>query len=147
MKIIVQNKKASHDYFLEAKYEVGIQLVGSEVKSIRLGKVNINDAFVQIRNGEAFIVNMHVAKYDFGNRYNHEETRTRKLLLHKIEINKLLSQSKEAGYALIPLKVYLKDGLIKLEIALAKGKKNYDKRETLKEKDMQLRIKKQMKQR
>ena len=147
MKIIVQNKKASHDYFIETKYETGIKLVGSEVKSIRLGKANINDAFIQIKNGEAFIINMHISKYDYGNRFNHEETRTRKLLLHKKEIDRLFSQTKEAGYSLIPLKVYLKEGLIKLEIALARGKKNYDKRETLKEKDMQLRIKKQLKQR
>ncbi|CCV64577.1 SsrA-binding protein [Alteracholeplasma palmae J233] len=145
MKIVAQNKKATHDYFIETRYEAGIQLLGSEVKSIRATKVNLNDAHVNIRNNEVYLLNMHISKYDFGNRFNHDELRTRKLLLNKKEILKLQSKIKEDGYTIIPLKVYLKDGLIKIEIALAKGKKNYDKRESLKEKDMQMRMKKQFK--
>lgn len=147
MKVISQNKKARHDYVIEDSYEAGIQLLGSEIKSIRLGKANINDAFVVIRHNEAFISNMHISKYVFSNQFNHEETRTRKLLLHKKEITKLFSKTREQGYTIIPLKIYLKEGLAKVEIALAKGKKNYDKRETLKQKDQDLRLKKIMKSR
>ncbi|MCF7932248.1 MAG: SsrA-binding protein SmpB [Acholeplasmataceae bacterium] len=147
MKVISQNKKARHDYMLEDTMEAGIQLKGSEIKSIRLGKANINDAFVVIRQGEAFISNMHISKYTFSNQFNHEETRTRKLLLHKKEILKLFAKTREQGYTIVPLKIYLKEGLAKVEIALAKGKKNYDKREALKEKDQDLRLKKIMKSR
>jgi SsrA-binding protein len=147
MKIISQNKKARHDYFIEDTYEAGIQLLGSEIKSIRLGKVNLNDAFVTFRNQEAFVNNMHISKYDFSNRFNHEETRVRKLLLHKKEIVKLFSKTREQGYTIIPLKIYLKEGLAKVEIGLAKGKKNYDKRETLKQKDQDMRVKKMLKNR
>jgi len=147
MKIISQNKKARHDYFIEDTYEAGIQLLGSEIKAIRLGKVNLNDAFVTFKNQEAYVNNMHISKYDFSNRFNHEETRARKLLLHKKEITKLFSKTREQGYTIIPLKVYLKAGLAKVEIGLAKGKKNYDKRETLKQKDQDLRVKKMLKNR
>ena len=142
MKIIAQNKKARHDYFIEESYEAGIQLLGSEIKSIRGGKVTINDAFVTIKDGEAFVHNMHISKYEFSNQFNHEETRTRKLLLHKKEIFKLFSKTREQGLTLIPLKIYLKEGLCKLEVGLAKGKKDYDKRESLKEKDQEMRLKK-----
>ncbi|PKK92720.1 MAG: SsrA-binding protein [Tenericutes bacterium HGW-Tenericutes-6] len=145
MKIITQNKKARHDYFIEETYEAGIQLLGSEIKSIRLGKVNLSDSFVTFKNGETFVNNMHIAKYDFSNRFNHEETRPRKLLLHQKEIVKLFSKTREQGLTIIPLKVYLKEGLCKVEIGLAKGKKDYDKRETLKEKDQQMRMKKNLK--
>ena len=144
MKIITQNKKATHDYFIETKYEAGIILKGSEVKAIRLGKVNLNDSFVFIKNQEVFINNMHIAKYEQANLFNHQELRVRKLLLNHKEILKLISKTKEQGYTIIPLKVYLKDSLIKLEIALAKGKKNYDKRQTLKQKDMDMRLKKSL---
>ena len=147
MKIIAQNKKARHDYFIEESYEAGLKLLGSEIKSIRLGKVTVNDSFVTIKDGEAFVHNMHIAKYDFSNRFNHDETRPRKLLLHKKEILKLFSKTREQGYTLIPLKVYLKDGLAKVEIGLAKGKKDFDKRETLKEKDADMRLKKLMNRR
>lgn len=147
MKIISQNKKARHDYFIEETFEAGIQLLGSEIKSIRLGKVNINDAFVTFKDGEMYVNNMHIAKYDFSNRFNHEETRARKLLLHHKEIVKLFSKTREQGYTIIPLKVYLVEGLCKVEICLAKGKKSYDKRETLKEKDTQMRLKKILKNR
>ena len=144
MKIIAQNKKANYEYFILEKYEVGIKLMGSEIKSIRAGKVNINDAFVSFRNGEMFVVNMHISKYELANRFNHDETRVRKLLLHRRQIDKLYGQTREQGYTLIVLKVYIKDGLAKLEIALAKGKKNYDKRASLKEKDQKLRIDKSL---
>ncbi len=147
MKVISQNKKARHDYFIEETFEAGIQLLGSEIKSIRLGKVNINDAFVTFKDGEMYVNNMHIAKYDFSNRFNHDETRARKLLLHHKEIVKLFSKTREQGYTIIPLKVYLVEGLCKIEISLAKGKKSYDKRETLKEKDQELRMKKILKNR
>lgn len=146
MKIIAQNKKARHDYFIIESHEAGIQLLGSEIKSIRQGKVNLNDAFVSFRSGEAFVSNMHISKYDFSNRFNHDETRPRKLLLHKKEIIKLYSQTKEQGYTIIPLKIYLKEGLAKVEIGLAKGKKDYDKRASMKEKDAEMRLKKVLKQ-
>jgi len=144
MKIIAQNKKAYHDYFIEENYEAGIQLFGSEIKSIRQGKVNLSDSYVTFKNNEAYVLNMHISKYDYSNIFNHEETRTRKLLLHKNEIIKLFTKTKLQGYAVIPLKVYLKDGLCKVEIGLAKGKKDYDKRQTLKEKDMKKRMDKQI---
>lgn len=147
MKIIAQNKKARHDYFIEESFEAGIQLLGSEIKSIRLGKVTVNDSFVLIKEGEAFVHNLHIAKYEFSNQFNHDETRPRKLLLHKKEIIKLFSKTREQGYTLVPLKVYLKEGLCKLEIGLAKGKKDYDKSETLKEKDQDMRLKKLLNQR
>jgi SsrA-binding protein len=147
MKIIAQNKKARHDYYIEDTFEAGIKLKGTEIKSIRLGKANLNDSFVTFKDGEAFVNNMHVAIYEQGNIFNHEETRARKLLLHKKEILKLYSRTKEQGYTIIPLKIYLKEGLCKLEIGLAKGKKDYDKRESLKERDMDMRLKKALKNR
>ena len=147
MKIISQNKKARHDYFIEETYEAGMKLMGSEIKSIRQGKVNLSDSYVTFKDGEAFILNMHISKYDYSNRFNHDETRTRKILLHKNEILKLFGKTREQGYAVIPLKVYLKDGLAKVEVGLAKGKKDYDKRQTLKEKDAQKRMDKILKHR
>ena len=147
MKIIAQNKKARHDYFIEDTFEAGVKLKGTEIKSIRLGKANLNDSFVTFKDGEAFVNNMHVATYEQGNIFNHEETRARKLLLHKKEIIKLYSRTKEQGYTIIPLKIYLKEGLCKIEIGLAKGKKDYDKRESLKEIDMDMRLKKVLKNR
>lgn len=142
MKLIAQNKKARHDYHIEDSFEAGIKLVGTEIKSIRLGKVTVNDSFVTFKEGEAFVNNLHISKYEQGNIFNHDETRPRKLLLHKKEIIKLFSKTREQGYTIIPLKVYLKDGLCKIEIGLAKGKKDYDKRESLKEKDQNMRLKK-----
>ncbi len=147
MKIITQNKKARHDFFIEETYEAGIKLLGSEIKSIRLGKVNLSDGFVTFKDGEAFVNNMHIAKYDFSNRFNHEETRSRKLLLHKKEITKLFAKTRIQGYTIIPLKVYLKEGLCKIEIGLAKGKRDYDKRQSLREKDQKMRIRKIIKNR
>jgi len=134
-KLICNNKKAYHDYFIEEKFEAGMVLTGTEVKSLRLGKANLNDAFAQVRAGEAYLNNLHISPYDFGNRSNHDPDRARKLLLHKKEIIKLFSKIREQGYTLIPLKLYFKDGLVKAELGLAKGKKHYDKREDLKKKD------------
>jgi SsrA-binding protein len=142
MKIIATNKKAYHDYFIEETFEAGMQLLGSEIKSIRLGKVSFNDAYITFKEMEAYVSQMHIAKYPFSNRFNHDETRQRKLLLHKREIIKLYAKTKEQGLTVIPLKLYLKDGLSKLEIGLAKGKKDYDKRESLKEKDQNMRLRK-----
>lgn len=134
-KMIAQNKKATHDYFIDDVFEAGIVLTGTEIKSIRDGKVQLKDSYVRILQQEAFWIGGHIAAYDFGNRFNHDETRTRKLLLHRKEINKLIGHCKDSGVTLIPLSLYLKDGKAKLELALARGKKNYDKRETLKQKD------------
>jgi len=127
IKTIASNKKARHDYFIEDIYEVGISLSGTEVKSIRQGKVSIKESYCSIKNGEVFILGMNITPYDHGNIYNLEPTRERKLLLNKREINKLIGQTKEKGYSLIPLDVHIKNGWIKLDIALARGKKNYDK--------------------
>jgi len=134
-KLICNNKKAYHDYFIEEKYEAGMVLTGTEVKSLRMGKANLNDAFVQIRSGEAFLNNLHISPYEFGNRENHDPDRLRKLLMHKKEIVKLFSKIREQGYTVIPLRLYFKNGMVKAEIGLAKGKKLYDKREDLKKKD------------
>lgn len=136
-KVVAQNKKARHDYFIEDTFEAGIVLSGTEVKSIRQGKANLKDSFARIKDGEVFLINMHVSPYEQGNRFNLDPTRTRKLLLHKQEINRLLGKTKEQGYALVPLSLYLKNGFVKVELALAKGKKLYDKREALKEKEAQ----------
>lgn len=134
MKLLANNKKAFHDYFIEEKYEAGLELKGSEVKSIKAGKVSIKEAFISDLKGEMFIYGMHVSPYKEG--YEKlDPTRTRRLLLHKKEINKLLGKKTAAGYTLVPLKIYEKRGLVKIEIALAKGKKIYDKRESLKRKD------------
>jgi len=137
-KPLAQNKKASHDYFIEETYEAGIVLTGTEIKSIRQGKVNINDAFATIRNGEMFVHNMHVSPFEQGNRFNPSDpTRARKLLLHKKEIHKLLGLVKQEGYTLVPLKIYTRNGFAKLLIGLAKGKKQYDKREAAAKRDAQ----------
>lgn len=132
-KVIARNKRATHDYYILDDYEAGIVLSGTEIKSIRAGKVAIQDAYVQIKNGDAIVINMHIAKFDQGNIFNHEETRNRKLLLHKKEIRKLENKIKLEGLTIIPLELYLKGGLAKLKIGLAKGKKDYDKRDSLKE--------------
>jgi SsrA-binding protein len=134
-KVVAQNKKASHDYFIEETYETGIVLKGTEIKSIRAGRVQLKDAFARIQNGELFLHNMHVSPYEQGNIHNHEPLRTRKLLMKKKEISRLLGVTKEQGYSLVPLKLYIKNGFAKILLGLAKGKKNYDKRESLKQKD------------
>nr|WP_160549800.1 SsrA-binding protein SmpB [Robertmurraya korlensis] len=134
-KVVAQNKKANHDYFIEETYEAGMVLQGTEIKSIRNGRINLKDSYARIQNGEIYLLNAHISPYEQGNRYNHDPLRQRKLLLHKREIDKLLGETKEAGYALVPLKVYLKNGYAKILIGLGKGKKNYDKREDLKKKE------------
>jgi SsrA-binding protein len=134
-KVVAQNKKANHDYFIEETYEAGMVLQGTEIKAIRAGRINLKDSYARIQNGEIYLLNAHVSPYEQGNRYNHDPLRQRKLLLHKKEIDKLLGETKEAGYALVPLKVYLKNGYAKILIGLGKGKKNYDKREDLKKKE------------
>ncbi len=147
MKIITKNKKASHEYFLLDKYECGIVLKGTEIKSVRTAKVSIVDAYARVRNGEIFIVNMHISKYNHGNLFNHQEKRTRKLLLHKKEIIRITNKLAKEPLTLIPTLVYLEKGLCKVEIALAKGKKNYDKRQSLKEKDALKRAQQTLKER
>lgn len=135
MKIVSNNKKAYHDYFILDTYEAGIELKGTEIKSVRKGSANLKDAFIRIKNDEAFIENMHIAPYEQGNRFNHDPLRTRKLLLHKKEIRKLQKEVKENGLTIIPTKLYFNTSKAKIEIALAKGKKLYDKRQDLKAKD------------
>lgn len=135
-KLIANNKKAYHDYFLEEKIEAGIELVGTEVKSLRQGKCSVKEAFVRIDNGEMFIYQMHISPYEKGNIFNREPLRPRKLLLHKQEIIKLESKIKEKGYAIVPVEVYFTNGRVKVLIALARGKKLYDKRADIKAKDL-----------
>jgi SsrA-binding protein len=134
-KLICNNKKAFHNYFIEEKFEAGMVLKGTEVKSLRMGKANLNDSFALVKDGEAFLNNLHISPYDFGNRENHTPDRVRKLLLHKKEIEKLYGKVREQGYSLVPLRLYFKNGLVKVEMGLAKGKKLYDKREDMKKKD------------
>lgn len=135
VKVICQNKKAHHDYFIDEVYECGIVLTGTEIKSIRMGKVNLIDGFCYVKHGEMFVSGLNISKYDMGNIFNHTPDTVKKLLMHKSEIIKLSTKVQKDGYTLIPLKVYLKDGLAKMEIALAKGKKLYDKREAIKKED------------
>ena len=135
IKLLSQNKKAFHDFFIEETYECGIELVGTEVKSLREGRVNLKDSYASISNGEVYIKNMHISPYEKGNIFNKDPLRERKLLLHKYEILKLVGKIKEKGYSLIPTKVYLKNSLVKIELALAKGKKLYDKRDDIAKRD------------
>ena len=136
----INNRKAYHDYFILEEYEAGIALTGTEVKSIRENGANIKDSYAIIKNGEAFLLNMHISRYEQGNIFNHEETRTRKLLLNKKEILKLKDMVALNGHTLIPLKAYFKNGRLKILIGVCKGKKNYDKRETIKERDIKREI-------
>ncbi len=139
-KIVANNKIAYHEYFVEDKYEAGIVLVGTEVKSIRQGKVNLKDSYVNIKDGEAFVYSMHISPYEKGNIYNVDPLRPRKLLLNKREIRKLIGLVTLKGYALIPLSLYLKNGRVKMELAVAKGKKLHDKRQDIAKKDAERRI-------
>ena len=134
-KLIANNKKAYHDYFILDTYEAGISLVGTEVKSLRMGKCSIKEAFIRIENGEVFIYGMNISPYEKGNLFNKDSLRVRKLLLHRSEIQKILGKTKEKGMAVVPLKVYFHGGLVKVEIGLAKGKKLYDKRDDIAKKD------------
>lgn len=135
IKIVVSNKKASFNYFLSDFLEAGLSLTGTEIKSIKTHKVSLNDSYITFKNGEAFIINMNISEYENGNIFNHDPLRTRKLLLHKSEILKFEQKTIKDGYTVVPTKLYLKKGRAKLEIALGKGKKLYDKRESIKERD------------
>ncbi|MBQ0028280.1 MAG: SsrA-binding protein SmpB [Lachnospiraceae bacterium] len=137
MKLVANNKKAFHDYFVDEKYETGLVLHGTEVKSLRLGQCSIKEAFVRIENGEVWIYGMHISPYEKGNIFNKDPMRPKKLLMHKSEINKLLGKIKEKGFTLVPLQVYFKDGRAKLEIGLCRGKKLYDKRADIAKRDIQ----------
>ncbi|MDY2590091.1 MAG: SsrA-binding protein SmpB [Agathobacter sp.] len=134
-KLIANNKKVYHDYFLEEKYEAGVSLAGTEVKSLRMGKCSIKEAFIRIENEEVFIYGMHISPYEKGNIFNKDPLRPKKLLLHKQEIRKLIGKIKEKGYTLVPVEVYFSGSLVKVEIALARGKKLYDKRQDIAKKD------------
>lgn len=137
VKLIAQNKKAYHDYFILETFQAGIELQGTEVKSLRAGRCNLKDSFVSIENGQAFIKQMHISPYEQGNIFNHDPMRERRLLLHKFEINKLLGSITADGLTIVPLKVYFKGSLVKVDIGIAKGKKLYDKRHDIAKKDMQ----------
>ena len=134
-KIVAENRKARHDYFIDDEIETGIVLSGTEVKSIRLGRVNLKDSYAKIKDGEVFVHQMHIGQYPFAHYDNHDPLRVRKLLLHRHEIKKLFGKTQEKGYSLIPLRVYFKKGRVKVSIALARGKRKYDKRETIRKRD------------
>lgn len=136
IRLIANNKKAYHDYFIEETYEAGIELIGTEVKSIRMGKCSVKEAYVQIENGQAWVYGMNISPYEKGNIFNKDPLRPRRLLLHKNEIMKLHGQISQQGFTIVPLKVYLKGSLVKVEIGLARGKKLYDKRADIAKKDM-----------
>lgn len=144
-KLIANNKKAFHDYFIDETYEAGIVLHGTEVKSMRMGKCSIKEAFIRIENGEVFVYGMHVSPYEKGNIFNKDPLRVKKLLMHKYEINKLLGKIKEKGYTLVPLQVYFKEGRAKVEVGLARGKKLYDKRDAIAKKDQRREAEKEFK--
>lgn len=139
-KLVATNRKASHEYFIEETYEAGIALTGTEIQSVRQGRVSLGDAYAQVTNGEVILVNSHIAEYDYGNRLNHNPRRPRKLLLHKSEIRRLDSRVRERGYTIVPLRMYLRSGLAKLEIGLARGKKTWDKRDDIAKRDVQREI-------
>ena len=145
IKLVANNKKAYFDYFIEDKYEAGIALHGTEVKSIRMGKCSIKESYIKIEDGEVFIYGMHVSPYEKGNIFNKDPMRIKKLLMHKYEINKLNGKLQQKGLTLVPLQVYLKGGLVKVEVGLARGKKLYDKRESLAKKDMKREAEKEFK--
>jgi SsrA-binding protein len=135
IKIVSENRKAFHDYFIDDRIEAGIILTGTEIKSIRNGKVNLKDSYARINNGEIWVYQMHISAYEQGNRYNHDPLRPRKLLLHRSEINKLVGKIQLQGLTLLPIKIYLKNGMAKVELAVGQGKKNYDKRQVLAERE------------
>ena len=146
-KILATNKKARHDYFIDEVYECGIELKGTEVKSIRQGRINLKEGYASVDNSEVFLKQVHISPYDQGNRFNVDPLRTRKLLLHKAEIRKLIGATTIKGYSLVPMSVYLKNGRVKLELGLGKGKKLYDKRQDLAKKDATRRIERESKDR
>ncbi len=145
MKLVANNKKAYHDYFIEEKYEAGLVLHGTEVKSLRMGKCSIKEAFIRIENGEVYAYGMHISPYEKGNIFNKDPLRPKKLLLHKQQIRKLIGSSAEKGYTLVPLQVYFRNGRAKIEIGLARGKKLYDKRQDIAKKDQRREAEKELK--
>ncbi|HEY68718.1 MAG: SsrA-binding protein [Chloroflexi bacterium] len=147
IKVIATNRKAARDFHLEERHEAGLVLTGTEIKSIRAGRVNLSDGYVQPRNGELWLLNVHIAPYDPSGRYGHEPRRPRKLLLHRREINRLIARVQERGYTIVPVRLYLKDGLAKVEIALARGKRKYDKRQAIAKRDAQREIDRELKER
>ena len=147
VKLIANNKKAYHDYFIDEKYEAGIELFGTEVKSLRMGKCSIKESFIKIENNQVYVYGMHISPYEKGNIFNKDPLRSRKLLLHKLEIRKLQAKIKEKGYTLVPLQVYFKGSLVKVEIGLARGKKLYDKRDDIAKKDEKREIEREFKAR
>jgi len=144
-RILVENRKARHDYFIEETYEAGIELFGTEVKSVKLGKVNLKDSYAEVVDGEIFVYNMHISPYEKGNIFNRDPLRPKKLLMHKSEIRRLAGLVSQKGYTLIPLSLYVVRGLVKVELALAKGKKLYDKREEIAKRDARREIEKEFK--
>ncbi len=146
VKSVAQNKKARHDYFIEETYEAGIVLTGTEVKSIRLGKVNLRDSYAYIKDSEVYISGMHISPYEQGNIYNQDPLRDRKLLMHKYEINKLIGHTQQKGLTLVPLQIYFKNGRVKVELAVAKGKKLFDKRQDIADRDAKREIDRRMKE-
>ncbi len=147
VKNVTENRKARHEYHIMETFEAGIALFGTEVKSLRAGKANLQDSFARVENAELMLYNMHISPYEQGNQFNHEPKRTRRLLMHKYEITRLLGKTREKGLALIPLKVYFKNGLAKVELALAKGKKLYDRRDDIAAKDAKREMDRAMKER
>ena len=147
VKIACENRTARHDYFIHEVMEAGIELQGTEVKSLRAGKANLKDSYAEIRNGEIFVQNMHISPYEQGNIFNHDPLRRRRLLLHKAEITKLFSKTREKGFTLVPLKIYFKKGRAKMELALVSGKHNYDKRQALAEKAVKRDVERAMRDR
>ncbi len=147
IKVACENRKARHDYFIHETFEAGIELRGTEVKSLRAGKANLRDSYAEVKDGEVFVEHMHISPYEQGNIFNHEPLRPRRLLLHKREILKLFGKTREKGFTLVPLKIYFKKGRAKMELALASGKHNYDKRNALHEKSAQRDIERAMKER
>jgi len=147
VKVIAQNRKARHDYFIEETYEAGIVLKGTEVKSIRGGKINLKDGYAKVENSEVFLYNVHISPYEQGNIFNTDPMRVRKLLLHKSEIRKLIGYVQQKGLSLIPLRAYLKSGKVKIELAVARGKAQYDKRETIARRDADRRIQQELRER
>ena len=145
MKLVANNKKAYHDYFIEEKYEAGLVLHGTEVKSLHMGKCSVKEAFIRVENGEVFIYGMHISPYEKGNIFNKDPLRVKKLLLHRQQIRKLIGDSSEKGYTIVPLQVYFRDGRAKIEIGLARGKKLYDKRQDIARKDQRREMEKELK--
>jgi SsrA-binding protein len=147
IKVVATNRKAGRDYYLEERREAGLVLTGTEIKSIRAGRVNLSDGYVQPRDGELWLLNVHIAPYDPSGRYGHEPRRPRKLLLHRREIDRLISRVQERGYTIVPVRLYLRGGRAKVEIALARGKRQYDKRQAIAEREAQRQVERELKER